>query len=71
MLSNIRLNGLRIRSKALPVVAAAINGIALRIADMAEFKPRGVDGQILVELFVLTPDSPDVCLFVTVSYRNK
>lgn len=41
------LNGLRIRSKALPVVAATMYGIALRIADIAEFKPRGrVDGQI-------------------------
>lgn len=28
------------RSKTLPVVAATINGIALRIADIAEFQPR-------------------------------
>ena len=34
----LRLNGLRIRLKASPVVAATINGIALRIAGITEFR---------------------------------
>ena len=36
----LRLNGLANKSKALPVVAATINGIALRIADIAESRLR-------------------------------
>ena len=54
------------RSKTLPVVAATINGIALRIADIAEFQPRGSvdsDGQILVELFVY-----NLCMYAHVCY---
>ena len=44
-LSNINFSNwtvfkLQMRSNALPVVAATINGIALRVADIAEFKPR-------------------------------
>ena len=36
----LKLNGWQMRLKTLPVVAATINGIALRIADIAEFQPR-------------------------------
>ena len=39
----------RVMTEALPAVAATINGMALRIADMAEFKPR-----VLLRLFYWT-----------------